>query len=252
VNPVKLAVIVPALNEEAAVAQVVCSVREAAPGVPVFVIDDYSSDRTAAEAERAGADVVRLPVHLGLGGCVQTGYKLALELGYDYVIRVDGDGQHEALDVPRILEALESTGADVVIGSRFVDFDKHAGHHESRTSRLRSIGIALLRRLLAPITGSAIHDPTSGLIGVNRRALEVFAREFPLAWPEIGVLAMLRRHDLRFHEIPCRMYQRRTGKSSLTAWRSCQYIFHVLLYAFIHALRAEAATGVTEAKRWSR
>jgi glycosyltransferase involved in cell wall biosynthesis len=249
VRPVKLAVIIPALNEEAAVAQVVCSVHEAAPGVPVFVIDDYSGDGTAAEAERAGADVVRLPVHLGLGGCVQTGYKLALELGYDYVIRVDGDGQHEALDVPRILEALESTGADVVIGSRFIDVNGNARSHGPRTSRARSIGIALLRRLLAPLTGSTIHDPTSGMIGVNRRALEVFAREFPLAWPEIGVLAMLRRHDLRFLEIPCRMYQRRTGKSSLTAWKSCQYIFHVLLYAFVHALRADGAPG---AKRWIR
>jgi len=244
VKPVKLAVIIPALNEEAAVGQVVRSVQEAAPGVPVFVIDDYSSDKTASVAERAGADVVRLPVHLGLGGCVQTGYKLALELGYDYVIRVDGDGQHEALDVPRILEALESTGADVVIGSRFIGVP-----HDPPTSGPRSVGIALLRRLLAPITGSTIHDPTSGLIGVNRRALEVFAREFPLAWPEIGVLAMLRRHDLRFHEIPCRMYRRRTGKSSLTAWRSCQYIFHVLVYAFVHALRVDPAPGANGAKR---
>jgi hypothetical protein len=241
---VKLAVIIPALNEEAAVGKVVRSVHDAAPGVPVFVVDDYSCDRTASVAEQAGADVVRLPVHLGLGGCVQTGYKLALELGYDYVIRVDGDGQHEALDVPRILEALESTGADVVIGSRFVGGDEDAaGRREPQTSGARSVGIVLLRRLLAPLTGSTIHDPTSGLIGVNRRALEVFAREFPLAWPEIGVLAMLRRHNLRFREIPCRMYRRRTGKSSLTAWKSCQYIFHVLLYAFVHALRVDAAPG---------
>ena len=184
----RLAVIIPALNEEAAVGQVVCAVNEAAPGVPVFVIDDRSSDRTAMVAQQAGAEVVRLPVHLGLGGCVQTGYKLALELGYDYVIRVDGDGQHEALDIPRILKALQSTGSDVVIGSRFID-GKGRGH-ERQTSGPRSIGIVMLRHLLAPITGSPIHDPTSGLIGVNRRALEVFAREFPLAWPEIGVLAM--------------------------------------------------------------
>jgi glycosyltransferase involved in cell wall biosynthesis len=247
VKPVRLAVIIPALNEEAAVGQVVRSVHEAAPGVPVFVIDDYSSDRTASVAEQAGADVVRLPVHLGLGGCVQTGYKLALELGFDYVIRLDGDGQHEALDVPRILEALQSTGSDVVIGSRFIGGNGRG--RERQTSRTRSIGIALLRRLLALITGSAIHDPTSGLVGVNRRALEVFAGEFPLAWPEIGVLAMLRRHDLRFREISCRMHQRRTGKSSLTAWKSCQYIFHVLLYAFVHVLRVDAAPGASGAKR---
>ncbi len=156
------------------------------------------------------------------------------------MIRVDGDGQHEARDIPRILEALESTGSDVVIGSRFigkdVEYDRQASHP-------RSIGIALIRRLLAKITGATIHDPTSGLIGVNRQALEVFAREFPLAWPEIGVLAMLRRHNLRFQEIPCRMYRRSTGKSSLTAWKSCQYVFHVLLYAFVHTLRVDAGPG---------
>jgi glycosyltransferase involved in cell wall biosynthesis len=239
VTDTKLAVIIPALNEEAAVGQVVRSVREAAPGVPVFVIDDHSNDRTVPVAEQAGAEVVRLSVHLGLGACVQTGYQLALELGYDYVIRVDGDGQHDPRDVPRILEALQSTGADIVIGSRFI------GRHGAgrQTSWPRSIGISLLRRLLVPITGSPVHDPTSGLIGVNRRALEVFSREFPLAWPEIGVLAMLRRHHLRFHEIPCRMYHRRTGKSSLTAWKSCQYVFHVLLYAFVHVLRVGSAPG---------
>jgi glycosyltransferase involved in cell wall biosynthesis len=237
----RLAIIIPALNEEAAVGQVVRSVHQAAPGVPVIVIDDHSSDRTVAVAQRAGADVVRLPVHLGLGGCVQTGYKLALELGFDFVIRVDGDGQHEALDILRILDALQKTGSDVVIGSRFIG--GRGRGREEQTSAPRSIGSALLRRLLAPITGSTIHDPTSGLIGVNRRALEVFAREFPLAWPEIGVLAMLRRYDLRFHEISCRMHRRRTGKSSLTAWKSCQYIFHVLLYAFVHVLRVDAAPG---------
>lgn len=245
-KPANLAIIIPALNEEAAVGQVVRSVHRAVPGVPVFVIDDCSADRTAAVAEQAGAHVVRLPVHLGLGGCVQTGYKLALELGYDYIVRLDGDGQHEAHDVLRIMQALQSTGSDVVIGSRFIGRTDLRGGR--KTSVSRSIGIALLRRLLAPITGTAVHDPTSGLIGVNRRALEVFAREFPLAWPEIGVLAMLRRHDLRFLEISCRMHQRRTGKSSLTAWKSCQYIFHVLLYAFVHVWRVDSAPRASGAK----
>lgn len=238
-----LAVIIPALNEEAAVGQVVHSVRKAMPHVPIFVIDDHSTDGTAAVAQQAGACVVRLPVHLGLGGCVQTGYKLALELGFDYVIRVDGDGQHDAADIPRLLQALEASGTDIVIGSRFMGSDSR---QQRQTSWPRSIGIALLRRLLAPITGAEIHDPTSGLIGVNRRALTVFSREFPLAWPEIGVLTMLRRHALRFEEIPCVMYGRSTGKSSLTAWKSCQYVFHVLLFTFVHVLRAGAEPHAKE------
>ncbi len=239
-NTAGLAVIIPALNEEAAVGGVVRSVQRAVPGVPVFVIDDHSIDNTAQVAELAGAQVVRLPVHLGLGGCVQTGYKLALQLGYDYVVRVDGDGQHEAQDIPRILAALQATDSNIVIGSRFV-----AGH-ERQTSRPRSVGITLLRRLLGSVTRWTIHDPTSGLIGVNRRALEVFAREFPLAWPEIGVLTMLRRHNLRFHEIPCRMRPRQTGKSSLTILKSCRYAFHVLVFAFIHCLRVDGVQAGKE------
>ena len=114
-------IIVPALNEAEVIGDVVKSVRSVLPDVPVFVIDDYSEDATAAVAEAAGARVIRLPVHLGVGGCVQTGYKLAFELGFDYVIRVDGDGQHEARDIPKIRQTLIETGAEVVIGSRFIE-----------------------------------------------------------------------------------------------------------------------------------
>src|SRR5580700_9044380 len=140
----KLMVIVPALNEEAAIGKVVLSVKEVLPDVPVLVIDDHSGDGTANAAELAGASVIRLPIHLGLGGCVQTGYKLAFELGYDYVVRVDGDGQHEAADIPRILGVLVETGVEVVIGSRFVEA---GGQH---TSVPRRLGISFFRLLLKP------------------------------------------------------------------------------------------------------
>src|ERR1700728_2128072 len=119
----KLMVIVPALNEAEAIGDVVRSVRDVLPDVPVLVIDDYSEDATGSIAESAGASVLRLPVHLGVGGCVQTGYKLAFELGFDHVIRVDGDGQHEAADIPKIRRALITSGAEVVIGSRFIGKD---------------------------------------------------------------------------------------------------------------------------------
>ena len=110
------------------------------------MIDDHSNDLTALVAGRAGASVVRLPVHLGLGGCVQTGYKLAYELGYDYVIRVDGDGQHEAADIPKIYDALIATGAEVVIGSRFLEpGGRHTGIPRD------PLGIAFFRILLKPI-----------------------------------------------------------------------------------------------------
>lgn len=224
-------VIVPALNEEGAIAGVVTGVRNAIPGVPVVVIDDFSRDGTAAVAEAAGAQVIRLPIHLGLGGCVQTGYKLAYELGFDYAIRVDGDGQHEAQDIPKVLEALVSTGAEVVIGSRFVD---GGGSHSSVP---RSLGILFFRFLLRPILGKTIHDPTSGFIGVNRRALQVFSGSFPLEYPEIEALVVLQRRRFRFEEIPCRMHPRRSGKSSITPARSFRYMLHVLLGVFVNVLK---------------
>jgi len=233
----KVLVIVPALNEEAAIGGVVRSIRETFPRFPVFVIDDYSQDATPAVAEQAGAFVIRLPVHLGLGGCVQTGYKLAYELGYDYVIRVDGDGQHEIQDIRLILDALIATDAEVVIGSRFV---QSTGEH---TSIPRSLGINFFRLLLWPILGKKIHDPTSGFVGVNRRALQVFSRTFPLQYPEIEILVVLQRKRFRFHEVACRMHPRRTGKSTITLITSFRYMVHVLLGVFVNVLRFDGTKG---------
>jgi glycosyltransferase involved in cell wall biosynthesis len=229
--PDRLLVIVPALNEAGAIARVVHEVHEFVPGAPVLVIDDCSSDDTVAAARKAGADVLPMPHHLGVGGCVQAGYKLAYELGFEYVIRVDGDGQHDARDIPRILERLKSTGCEMVIGSRF------AGGNGARTGPARSVGIAFFRTVLRPILGRPVYDPTSGFVGVNRRALDVFSRSFPLEYPEIEALVVLQRRRFRFEEIPCKFRPRTTGRSSITALKSLYYIAHVLLGVFVNVLR---------------
>ncbi|MDQ6666152.1 MAG: glycosyltransferase family 2 protein [Acidobacteriota bacterium] len=233
-------VIIPAFNEEAAVGRVVESVQHAVPGVPIVVIDDCSADGTIEAARGAGADVLSLPHHLGLGGCVQTGYKLAYELGYDYVIRVDGDGQHDARDIPRILDALQTSGCQMVIGSRFVECngDDSSGH----TSASRSIGIQFFRAVLRPILGKPVRDPTSGFVGVTRSVLQVFSTSFPLEYPEIEALVVLQRRSFRFEEIPCRMLPRTTGKSSITTMKSIYYIVHVLLGVFVNVLKFEGST----------
>jgi len=230
-----LLVIVPAWNEEGAIEGVVRGVRDTLPDTPILVVDDHSDDATASIAERTGASVLQLPIHLGLGGCVQAAYKLAFELGYEYVIRVDGDGQHPAEEIPNIYKALLETGYEVVIGSRFVNRD-----HE-HTSVARSFGIGFFRWILRPILGQTIHDPTSGFVGVNRRALQVFSRTFPLAWPEIEVLVVLQRKRFRFCEVPCTMKPRVTGRSSITFFRSFQYMLHVLLGVFVNVLKADPA-----------
>jgi glycosyltransferase involved in cell wall biosynthesis len=224
-------VIVPALNEEGAIGDVVRDIHRHVPGVPVLVIDDCSADSTIARAREAGAEVLPMPHHLGVGGCVQAGYKLAWELGYQYVIRVDGDGQHDARDIPRIFETLKSTGCEMVIGSRFAE------DNGSRTGAVRSLGIRFFRLVLRPVLGKPVHDPTSGFVGVNRRALEVFRQSFPLEYPEIEALVVLQRRRFRFEEVPCHMRPRTTGRSSITALKSLYYVLHVLLGVFVNVLK---------------
>jgi len=232
-GPDSLLVIIPAFNEQGAIVTVVESVRRHVPGAPVLVLDDCSSDGTAAVARAAGAEVLSLPHHLGLGGCVQAGYKLAYELGFQYVIRVDGDGQHDASDIPRIFSRLKATGCEMVIGSRFVD------GNGSRTGVVRSLGIAFFRLVLRPILGRPVRDPTSGFVGVNRAALAVFSRSFPLEYPEIEALVVLQRRRFRFEEVPCKMHRRLAGRSSISATKSIYYILHVLLGVFVNVLRYE-------------
>jgi len=228
----RLLVIVPAYNEEGAIPGVIREVNAVVPGVPVLVIDDCSGDSTRNLAYSNHAHVLPLPHHLGLGGCVQAGYKLAFELGFDYVIRVDGDGQHDPSGIPVILEKLKESGCQMVIGSRYLN-----GKGEGYTSAARGLGIQLFRAILRPILGKDVTDPTSGFVGVNREALALFSRSFPLEYPEIEALVVLQRKRFHFEEVPCVFRPRRTGRSSITAMKSLRYMVHVLLGVFVNILR---------------
>ena len=228
----RLLIIVPAYNEEGAIPGVIREINAILPGKPVLVIDDCSTDGTRNLAYAHGAHVLPLPHHLGLGGCVHAGYKLAFELGFDYVIRVDGDGQHDPHGIPVILDRLKSTGCQMVIGSRYLN-----GNTEGYTSAARGIGIRLFRAILKPILGKDVTDPTSGFVGVNREALALFSRSFPLEYPEIEALVVLQRKRFRFEEVHCEFRPRRTGQSSITAVRSLRYMVYVLLGVFVNILR---------------
>lgn len=229
----KLLILIPAYNEENAVGSVIEEVRAVMGEVPILVVDDCSGDGTVRVARDAGARVLPLPHHLGLGGCVQAGYRLAFELGYDYVIRVDGDGQHDPRDIPAILDALRREDSEMVIGSRFAN---GSGQH---SGFLRAAGINFFRAMLRPILGRPVRDPTSGFVGVNRTALALFSRSFPLEYPEIEALVVLQRKRFRFVEVPCRMRPRRAGRSSITAIKSLYYMAHVLLGVFVNVLKFE-------------
>lgn len=228
-----LLIIIPCYNEQEALGGVLDELATVMPGVPVLVCDDCSEDATADVARARGADVLSLPHHLGLGGSVQAGYMLAFDLGYEHVIRIDGDGQHDPIYIPHLLATLQATGYEMVIGSRFVNGG--AGS----TSLVRGWGIQFFRLVLRVILKKEVHDPTSGFVGVNRSALALFARTFPLEYPEIEALVVLQRLAFRFQEVPCRMRPRRAGRSTITAWKSLYFIIHVLLGVFVNVLKYE-------------
>jgi glycosyltransferase involved in cell wall biosynthesis len=231
-----LMILIPAFNEEGAIGAVVNEIKEFHPDLPILVVDDCSADGTRRAALHAGADVVTVPFHLGLGGCVQAGYRLAFDLGFQYVIRLDGDGQHDPAYITKILQKLKESRSQMVIGSRYLN---GSGEH---TSFMRGLGIRFFRLFLRLILAKPVHDPTSGFVGVNREALEVFARSFPLEYPEIEALVVLQRLTFRFEEVPVRMRKRLAGQSSITAVRSLYYVLHVLLGVLVNILKYRGST----------
>ena len=224
--------IVPARNEEDAVARVVAELREFDPGLDVVVIDDGSTDATAERAAAAGAAVVSLPYNLGIGGAVQTGFKYALEHGYEIVIRLDGDGQHDPQEIPNLLAPLERGEADVVVGSRFAE-----GGGDYKAPFARRAGIRWFAQLVSLLTRQTLTDTTSGFQAVNARAIRLFAADYPHDYPEVEAVVMVVRHRLRIVEVPAQMRGRETGRSSITMLRSLYYAIKVTLALLVGIFR---------------
>jgi hypothetical protein len=218
-------VVVPAYNEVQTVASVVRAVRRDAPGWDVLVVDDGSTDATGARAEAAGARVVRHPFNLGIGGAVQSGFRYAREGGYQRMVQVDADGQHDPKEIMRLVRMHEAEpDLDMVCGSRFLSEDYRYPAPISRRT-----GIHLFAFLLSRIVGQRISDPTSGFRLYNRRAIELFARDYPHDYPEVEAVLMLHHHRLVMREVPVRMYERGGGRSSIGSGKSIYYMVKVLL-----------------------
>jgi glycosyltransferase involved in cell wall biosynthesis len=230
--------VVPAYNESATIVSVVEALRRDAPSFDPLVIDDGSSDDTHALAHRAGAQVLRLPFNVGIGGAVQTGFVYAREHGYDFVAQVDGDGQHDSMELERLVATMEADAVDVVCGSRFLTDDHHYPAPISRRA-----GIHIFAFLLSRFVGARVSDPTSGFRLYNRRAIELFAREYPHDYPEVEAVLMLHHHRLRMCEIPVKMYTRGGGTSSISTGKSAYYMFKVLLALFVGLGRSRPALG---------
>jgi glycosyltransferase involved in cell wall biosynthesis len=232
--------IVPAYNEQGMVGRVVREIRRHAPDFDVLVVDDGSTDDSAAEAEASGAIVLRHPFNTGIGGAMQSGFKYALRNDYDVAAQVDGDGQHKPAHLEDLLAKLHTSGdeADMVCGSRF------RGDPGYKVPIGRRIGNLTFSVVLTVICRQRITDPTSGFRMANRRGIELFARDYPHDYPEVEAILMIHAHRLRFLEVPVQMSQRNTGQSSLG--HGVYYMIKVLLAVLVGLFRGRVAVDPGE------
>jgi glycosyltransferase involved in cell wall biosynthesis len=232
----KMLAVVPAYNEAGSVGRVVTALHQRAPEFDVIVIDDGSTDATAARAREAGAIVAGMPFNLGIGGAVQTGFIYAREHGYDYMAQVDGDGQHEPSELKRLVSTmLADPSVDMVCGSRFVSDETSYDAPLSRRTGIRVFAFMLSKILRQPVT-----DPTSGFRLYNRRAISLFARDYPHDYPEVEAVLMLHAHRLRMTEVAVQMRHREAGRSSITTMRSGYYMIKVSLSLLVGLMRRRA------------
>lgn len=216
----KTLAIIPAYNEEDIVVETVLELMSVCPGLDYVIVNDGSTDGTRAKCLSHGLHMIDLPVNLGLAGGFQAGMRYALARGYDAVIQFDSDGQHRPEYIAPMIEKMCESGANIVIGSRFVDAKK------PRTARMA--GSALISGMIKLTTGKTIHDPTSGMRLFDRHMIERFAKE-PDFSPEPDTIAYLVRHGAKVAEVQVEMADRTTGQSYLTFGCSVKYMLRVLL-----------------------
>ena len=228
----RLVAVVPAWNEAGAIGGVVDEIRGVDPGIDVVVVDDSSTDDTVDVARAHGATVLSLPFNVGIGGAVQTGLRYARDEGYQIALRLDGDGQHAAAELDKLLAPIRAGEADLVVGSRFVD--PGAAY---RPPFARRLGIRVFARLVTLLGGQKVTDTTSGFSALDRTAIELFATEYPHDYPEVEATLVALRSGLRLVQVQVDMRERQAGTSSITFVRSLYYIVKVMLALLVASLR---------------
>jgi len=222
-------VIIPAFNERDSIGLVVDEIHKECQGIDVLVVDDGSSDKTSEILKDKKVFLITHVFNMGIGTSFQTGCQFALRHGYDYVVRMDGDGQHSPLFIEHVLGPLKKNEADIVIGSRFLE------NSESRTSFFRLVGIVIIANFLMLITRKKVTDPTSGFCAMNKNAFEFFSEDCPDDYPEPEIL--LYHRELKIKEVPITITKRYHGASSITPMRSIYYMVKVLLCLFTHIFK---------------
>lgn len=220
-------IIIPAYKEAENIERVVDNIIENFPQYDYIIINDGSKDKTREICQKRGYRFLDLPINLGIGGAVQTGYKYAERNGYSIAVQIDGDGQHDVAQLAKVIEPLEKGEADIAIGSRFL---KKEGF---QSSSIRRFGIRFLSGLIRVCTGRKIYDVTSGYRAVNRRFIEIYAESYPSDYPEPEAIVAAVMHRGRIKEVPVVMQERQGGTSSIHAWKSVYYMIKVSLAVIV-------------------
>lgn len=223
--------IVPCFNEALSLPRLAKEIQEADTGLDVMIINDGSSDKTLRVAKSLGLTVIDLPCNLGVGHAVQAGFQYGVEKEYDFLVRIDGDGQHPPAEIHKLTALAANSEADLVVGSRF------GGAQTLISTRTRYLGARALARFLSIICQSHISDPTSGFWLVKRQLFSYFAKEFPTDYPEPEALAILRRQGYSFAEVPVQFRVREAGESSIKSWGTVYYAMKVGLALVVDRVR---------------
>lgn len=230
----KVIIIIPAYNEEHTISKVVREIKDIFPSFDILVVNDGSVDLTGTVARKEECQVLDLINNLGIGGAVQAGFKYAQEYGYDIAVQLDGDGQHDPLDLRYLLEPILNRECDVVIGSRFI---KGEGF---QSTPMRRIGIRYFSAMILLLTGSKISDPTSGYRAFNKDVIKLLASSYPRDYPEPEALLLLIRSGRKIKETPVTMRQRTAGESSIRETKIVYYMIKVTLGLIMVVLKKQA------------
>jgi len=231
-NKPKVLLIIPAYNEEENILKTCETIKKHNKNLDYIVINDGSKDKTGLICLENKLNHINLIHNLGIGGAVQTGYKYALENGYDIAIQFDGDGQHDVTYVEEIIKPIIEGKADFVIGSRFVK-----NLSEFRTTGARRLGIKIISFFIKLFTGTKIYDTTSGFRAVNKKIIEEFAQNYPTEYPEPVSTTELLKKGYKVDEVAVKMNEREGGVSSIRTWKNAYYMINVILSMFIVSIR---------------
>ncbi|HRP02438.1 MAG TPA: glycosyltransferase family 2 protein [Candidatus Kapabacteria bacterium] len=228
----KILIIVPAYNEEANIKQTISALSAIDNDVDILVVNDGSTDATShIVSALPNVNLINLKINLGIGGAVQTGFKYAKKYNYDIAIQFDGDGQHNANEIEKLLHALTEYKADMVIGSRFIN------KQGFQSTLSRRVGIFVFELLNAAISGQRVSDNTSGFRAYSKRAIEYLAVSYPQDYPEPELVIIMAKKGFRIIEVPVIMNKREGGKSSINGLKSIYYMIKVILSILITSMR---------------